>query len=157
MRVLGFLLALLLPVQALALSCHRPSAARTFKEAAASKDTYVVVEGRLTHKMPRKPKSDDGLLNSNGETRAPARLRGTSLSAAGFERPFDQKITLDIVCFGPWCGSAQNGEQVLAFLKREAGSYVLEINPCGGHVFSNPKPAMLKRMERCFAGRTCKD
>ena len=157
MRVLGIALALLLPMQVQALSCAEPSAARAFQAAAASDEAYIVVSGRLTHKIPRKQKSRDGVLNGTGEMRVPARLRGTSLSAAGFKRPFDQKVTLEIICFGPWCGTAQNGEQVLAFLKRQEGEYVLEIDPCSGQVFRNPDPRMLKRVERCFTGRTCKD
>ena len=155
MRLFIFLALMGLPVQAMALSCMRPSVERTFNEIHAAAEEYIAVEGRLTLNTRKLPRSHSNNQRPPELTRIRAKLSGTSLSHAGFKVPFDREITLNVSCFGPWCGSAQNGEQVLAFLKRQNGGYSLDINPCGGHVFSNPRPAMLKKVTRCMRRGNC--
>jgi hypothetical protein len=155
MRVLGLLLLLLLPMQAAALSCLRPSVERTFAEASAAADVYVIVEGRLTLDTRKLPKAGPGQQKAPKMTRVAARLNGRSLSKDGFRVPFNQKINLEVACFGPWCGAAQNGDEVLAFLRRDGAAYSLAINPCGGFVFPNPKPSMLKQVQGCFQRGSC--
>ncbi|MGB3245429.1 MAG: hypothetical protein WBB25_12915 [Sulfitobacter sp.] len=157
-RLVGLALAMMMmPLQAHALSCLAPSVSRTFHDVNAAPEVYVVVKGRLTVGTPKQPELDKSKQEPPKSTRLPARLRGTSMSQNGFNVPFDQRVTLEIACIGPWCGSVQNGEQVLAFVKREDNRYFLAINPCGGHVFSNPKPAMSKQVYSCFKGATCTD
>lgn len=156
MRMLVFLLCALLPVQAAALSCIRPTVERSYAEVAAAKETYVIAEGRLTFDRRKLPRDGNGTKNPPKLTRIQARLVGKSMNASGFKVPFDRPVTLEVACFGPWCGSAENGGQVLAFIKRQKGSYQLEVSPCGGRVFANPRPAMLKKVVQCHKGRTCK-
>lgn len=157
MRILGILLLMALPVQALALSCVRPSVARTFEEVHAAKETYIVVTGRLTLETRKLPKSHSNNPKPPDVTRMSAKLTGQSMTREGFNVPFEKMITLEVLCFGPWCGGARNGEEVLAFLRRDAKGYALEISPCGGKVFSNPKPATLKEVQQCFASGACAD
>ena len=155
MRILGTLILMVLPVQAMALSCLRPSVERTFEEVNAAKEGYLVVSGRLTLETRKLPKSHSNNQNAPELARVSGKLTGKSLTLAGFDVPFDKNITLEVLCFGSWCGSAQNGEEVLAFLRREGGGHALEISPCGGKVFSNPKPLMLKKVQRCFQRGSC--
>ncbi len=114
MRGLLLLICLVLPVQALALSCMKPSVTRTFKEIHAAPETYIIVEGRLTLDASKLPETDLTNQSPPELTRVPAILSGTSLSRAGFDAPFAREITLEVACFGPWCGGAQNGMEVLA-------------------------------------------
>ena len=156
MRGFWLLICLVLPVQALALSCMKPSVTRTFKEIHAAPETYIIVEGRLTLDVSKLPKTDLTNQSPPELTRVPAILSGTSLSRAGFNAPFVRDITLEVACFGPWCGGAQNGMEVLAFLKRTAKGYTLAITPCGGHVFPNQKK-LQRQVLRCFKGGACQD
>lgn len=153
MRALAILLMLLLPMQAAALSCLRPSVARTYIKAAAADETYIIASGRLTFDQGSLPKG--GNNDAPRMTHIPARLVGKSMTSDGFKVPFDHDITLEVACFGPWCGGAQNGAQVLAFVKRQGARYALSVTPCGGMVFANPKPAMLKQVLRCHRGGDC--
>lgn len=153
MRILVLVLALVAPLPALALSCVRPSVERTYDWAQKSTDTYVVVYGRLTADGRKMPRVDKLSQEAPKMTRIPAKISGQSLSKSGFRTPFEQKITLDIACFGPWCGSVGNSTEVLAFIKRDSSGYSLAIDPCGGSVFANPQTGMLKQVQRCFRGQ----
>ena len=154
MRLAALLCALLLPVQAAALSCLKPSVGRTFAQANAAEATYVVVEGRLTLDDRRVPKSLEGGAEPPKLTEVPAHLTGRSLSVAGFRTPFERDITLEISCLGPWCGSVANGTEVLAFLRHGKAGYVLEVEPCGGYVFDN-LPEQRRRVRDCLRGDAC--
>ncbi len=155
-RFLTLLVALSLPMQAAALSCLRPSVARSYAEVAEAKEAYIVVHGRLTFDRRKLPRDGNHGIKPPKLTKIPARLVGKSMSAKGFTVPFDHEVTLDVACYGPWCGSAENGGQVLAFVKRSNATYALDVNPCGGRVFDNPKPKMLKQVLNCHKGRGCK-
>ena len=156
MRFLAFLVVVMLPMQAAALSCERPSVERTYAEVAAAKETYVIAQGRLTFDQRKLPRGGDGTVRPAKLTQIKARLLGKSMSSDGFNVPFDQSVTLEVACFSAWCGGAKSGGQVLAFLKRENGNYALSLTPCGGHVFANPKAKMLKQVVRCHQGGACK-
>ena len=155
MRLLAVLFVMVLPVQAAALSCLRPSPERSFSEVQGAVESYLVVHGRLTFETRKSPK----VGRKNGPapklTRVPARMTGYALSGKGFKTPFDKNLTLEVRCLGPWCGSAQNGEQVLAFIRRDGAQHFLEVLPCGGRVFANPKRAVLKQMQSCMKRGRC--
>lgn len=155
MRKLAFLLALLAPGPALALSCLAPTVERSFQQVNDAPETYVAVHGRLT--LHKNDMPSDGMIDNSPPqmTMVPARLEGLSMTRAGFEVPFEQDVTLEVACFGPWCGSIENGADVLAFVRRDADEYALNINPCGGHVFTPAKPAQLRQVVQCFNGGDC--
>jgi hypothetical protein len=155
MRFLISIFALLAPVPALALSCLPQTVEGTYQRAADSEDVYIVVHGRLTFNAAKLPRNGSATHTPDRMTRIPAEIQGKSLSKAGFKVPFDQKITLEVACYGPWCGSAQSGQDVLAFLKRGPDGYSLESNPCGGNLFGTPKVGMLKQVRTCFNGGAC--
>ena len=138
-----------------ALSCLRPDPVQDFLEADASDDVWIVVDGVLKFDEAALPPRD--VLNNDAPpaTDIAARLAGKSLSPKGFQRVFDQKITLRIQCFGPWCGGTSDGARYLAFLKREGQGYVLMANPCGARVYPDPKPALRKTLTACMRGEAC--
>jgi hypothetical protein len=154
-RIIACALATLPPLPALALSCLPHSVEATYQRAAEAKESYVVVQGRLTFDASALPDNGTGTINPPEETPIPAEISGKALSDGGFDVPFEQPLMLNVLCYGPWCGSAEEGE-VLAFLKRGAnGTYMLESNPCGGDLFGSPKPAMVDKVIACFQGADC--
>ena len=151
----AFSLAALLPLPALALTCLPHSVEATYQRAEKAEESYLVVHGRLTFDAGALPDNGTGTQNPPKMTRVPARLSGMALSKGGFDVPFEQPLTLEVACYGPWCGSAEEGD-VLAFVERSPqDGYLLESNPCGGNLFAAPKPAMLKQVQTCFAGGDC--
>ncbi len=155
MRALVLALALLAPLPAFALSCMAPSVERSFARFEAEDDAYIVVHGRLTFNMKALPKRMTQNVQPPQRTDVTARLKGSSLTKSGFTLPFDQTVTLEVTCTGPWCGGARTGEDVLAFLRKGENGYALAVSPCGGAVFGTPKPAMLKQARQCLTGGTC--
>lgn len=154
-RHLALILALLAPLPAFALSCMAPSVERSFARADAAEESYVVVHGRLTLHEKALPRGGNGEFQPPELTKIDAILSGKSLTLEGFKVPFDQEITLDVACFGPWCGSVRNGEDVLVFLRKEGARYALDVNPCGGSVFGAPSRKMLKKAKTCLRGGPC--
>ncbi len=155
MRFLFICLAVFAPMPAVALSCLAPSVENSFARYDAADDNYVVVHGRLTLDNSLIPNGMNGEQSPPKITKVPAELIGSSLSSSGFVVPFDQPLTLELFCIGPWCGNAQNGEEVLAFVRKDADGYSLAISPCGGAAFPAPKPAMLRRVTQCLVNNDC--
>lgn len=156
----SLLLALALSVlasPALALSCLPPDVARSYTEAAAAEQSYIVVRGTLAFDETQLPEVDLAHQDQTPpSTDIAARLTGQSLSQSGFEREFDRPITLRALCFGPWCGRAVSGTETLAFLEKTGDGYALSITPCGGFDFPEPTEAMLDKVVECFQGGSCK-
>lgn len=152
-RFLMGLVLVSLASPAATLSCMRPDVARSYTEAAAAEGRYMVVHGTLRFDEARLPAA---VLNeSPPSTKIPAHLSGKALSNGQFNYPFDRKITLDVLCFGPWCGGAENGLDYLVFVQVTAEGYTLTVNPCGGQAFANPTSEDLRRVERCNAEGPC--
>ena len=150
--IFGLTLAAL-ATPALSLSCVRPDVANTYNFAAQADEKYVVVHGTLSFNKARLPQAAGN--DSPPTTKIKARLTGKALSENGFDHPFDRPITLEVHCFGPWCGSAEPGAPYLGFVQHTTNGYVLAVDPCGGMGFSNPTNDMLKRVQSCFKGGAC--
>lgn len=156
MRMLLLALCLAAPVPASALSCLVPEVERSFATYDAAEENYIVVHGRLTLDRKAMP---EGMTTSPPPpemTVVPGHLSGSSLTGDGFSLPFEQDVTLEVACIGPWCGGVGNGEDVLAFVRKDADGYALSVNPCGGALFETPKLEMLKQVEACMVSRDCK-
>ena len=153
-RALGLAALLLACGPALALSCLRPDVARTYTRAAEAEKSYVVVLGEVRFDEALLPETD-GTQHDRRNVTIPARLEGVSLSKAGFTTPFARNITLEVACFGPWCGGAQSGAQYLAFLEKRGGRYVMIADPCGSWAFAKPTKAQVQQVERCMRGLDC--
>jgi hypothetical protein len=155
MRLIAFVIALMAPLPALALSCMAPTVEHSFERFQASQDVYSIVHGRLTVDTSLLPKGLTQDRDPPEMTLVPAQLAGKSLGKAGFRVPFERQITLEVSCIGPWCGGVQNGVDVLAFVQKTDAGYVLAVPPCGGSVFTAPKAAQLKRAKQCYRAGTC--
>lgn len=152
-RALVFLLVW--PGMASALSCLPPDVAGDYHRAAESRDVFIVVHGQLSFDPSGLPKTDfDNPLPERPVTDLPARLVGTALGDAGFDRPFAADVTLRAQCFASWCAQPQPGE-VLAFLKREGRGYVVLTDPCGTMTHPDPSQEDLARVVACHRGGDC--
>ena len=147
-------LALLLPVEAAALSCLRPDVRRTFSELAARPEAYVVVTGTLAFDPARLPRTDH-VTRPPEATRIPARLTGGSLTRDGFTRPYTADITLEVGCLAGWCGSLPADTEVLAFVEQTPEGQRLRIDACGGHAFPEPDRLMKEQVRACLSGAPC--
>lgn len=154
-RTAALLLMLAAPAPAMALSCLQPTVERSFARFDAAPESYVIVHGRLTLDMDDLPKSMTQDPARSREVKVQAHVTGSSMTTNGFSLPFDQAVTLEVGCLGPWCGSAKSGQDILAFVRKDAGGYAIEVGPCGGAIFGTPKKAQLNRVIACFSGGDC--
>jgi len=146
----------MLSAPALALSCLPPDIARTYQQAAAADEAYLVVHARLYFDAAALPRTDwQDQAATPPQSLIPARMTGHALTKTGFDLPFDRAITLDAQCLGPWCAGATPGTSYLAFLQHSQGSYMLALDPCGGMGFADPDADTLRRVQTCFNGGPC--
>lgn len=138
--------------QASALSCISPDPVRAYENAAAASETYYVLYGTFDFDAKVMPKS----TRAAGATAEPAPVsamfRGNGLSKTGFNLRFDQAVTLQSMCAGPWCGTATPHIPALAFVRVDGDQLVVEIGPCGGQVFENPTQSDLDTIVQCING-----
>ncbi|MEQ6249237.1 hypothetical protein ABMC89_10145 [Sulfitobacter sp. HNIBRBA3233] len=156
-RALAAALVILSPAAAQALSCLPHSVEAAYLEADASDARFIIVRGRLDFDRRAMPKVDwDNQQNTPPVTEISADFLGKSLSGGEFRLPFERAVTLRVECIGPWCASAPEGVDVLAFVElREDGPDVIATNPCGGYLFGSPKPRMIRAVKDCAAGKSC--
>ncbi|QFS81319.1 hypothetical protein FIU97_00545 [Roseivivax sp. THAF40] len=140
----------------LALSCMPADLARDYQQAQEDEAAWIVVTGKLTFDTSQLPDTDlSQQQEAPPETDIPAQISGGSLGKDGFTRAFTRDITLRVLCLGPWCGGAESGSDVLAFLKQEGDDYVAMASPCPGMIYYNPTPEMLATVTSCFNGGEC--
>jgi len=155
-RALFALLIALTPVSAAALSCMPHSVEAAFSQAQADDASFVVVQGTLTFNTRKLPKVDFNNQAATPEmTRIKARLKGKSLGLSGFKTPYNKPVTLAVACFGPWCASAERETSVLAFVELAPQGGVIATNPCGGYLFHNPTPQMIRSVAQCLKDGAC--
>ncbi|MCK8464689.1 hypothetical protein MUY35_12585 [Aliiroseovarius sp. S1339] len=155
MRWVALLLAVAVPLPAMALSCMPYNAISAYRDAAKSSDDYVVVLGDLRFDTRKLPKVDwNNQEDTKPDNHLTGRITGKSLTRKGFTNAFERQIDINVQCLGPWCAGLAQGTH-LVFLKRENGAYLLETNPCGGFAHGDPTPAVLKKIEGCMRGERC--
>lgn len=153
MRRIAFAgLIALMAGQASALSCLRPDPVAAFQRAADADATYYVLYGTLDFDTRLLPQSGDGMSAPIEPAPISAFFRGNGLSKTGFNLRFDQPVTLQPVCGGPWCGSASAHTPAIAFVRVVGDELLLEIGPCGGQFFEQPSQADLDAMVQCLNG-----
>lgn len=138
---------------ALALSCLRPDVTRAFAQAQEAEENYIAVSGALVFDAGTLPKAAGN--DSPPVTRIPARMTGRALTKTGFDFDFDRDVTLEVLCFGPWCGGAGSDVSYLAFLRQEEAGYVVSADPCASLMFQEPPQEMLDRVAACFEAGRC--
>ncbi len=151
------LIALLFSAQtALALSCRPITVEDIFNQAADAPESYVVVQGVLKFDMRKLPKSHPVPPRQTQPTNLiAARITGMSLGMTGFKQAFQQPVTLNAACFGPWCSHPQSGVPYLTFLRQTADGYHLDITPCGGFAIANPSQQQLTTVTKCLRQGRC--
>ncbi len=155
-RLISAICAACLTTPAFALSCVPPDPAHSFVEADQAEAVYVVVYGKLSFDPSKSPVVDlEQQQAAPKDTEISARLTGKSLSPVGFEAPFDHDITLNIKCFGPWCGEAVQDVPYLAFVEQQDAGYRLIVEPCARWAFPEPDADALKKVQQCMQGESC--
>lgn len=156
MRSLLVAAFLLLPNTASALSCMPYNAVAGFQDAAKANADYIAVLGRLSFNKRDLPKVDwSRQQDVKPDNFLTGRIDGESLTGTGFNAPFKRDIRINVQCAGPWCAGLENGSEFLVFLKRDNGTYLLEVNPCQGFAFSNPTQTTIRKIENCMQGKKC--
>ena len=147
-------LALLAATQATALTCVRPDPLRSFRDAQAAPESYVVLHGTLEFDPAGMP--DGGVSQDPAPQPDPvgAAFSGLALGPGGFTRPVQDSVTLQPTCAGPWCGSIAPGTY-LVFAEVTESGYRVEIGPCGGGAFDEVSETTLARLAACMKGQAC--
>ena len=155
-RALVVLLALCAASPSFALSCQRWNTADAYKTAAEARERYIIVIGTLSFEAAALPKASQARPNDTPPmTRIPARLRGTALGTKAFDIRYDQEVTLDVSCLGPWCGRVAPDTELIAFVERTDAGDRVQISPCAGWIFVNDIPARRRQILACHTGGTC--
>ena len=148
--VLSTILALSVAGQAAALSCMRPDPVNTFHRIAEDPTDYYLLYGTLDFDGSKQPQ---GVVNEerNPEPIAAA-FRGHGLTRAGFISRFERTVTVQPLCFGPWCGQTTPGVKSLFFAAVEGDKVIISPDPCGGTIFAEPTQKELDEMTACING-----
>lgn len=125
--------AMLIASPAVALSCMPPSFDHSFDQARDAKETYGILAGSIdVNEAKVKQASKDGTTPYS----VMGMFTGAAVYSEGLSEEFQREITVEVKCYGPWCGNAQDIEDVIFFAKLgPAGSLMVEDNPCGGTFF----------------------
>ena len=136
---------------AAALSCLRPDIVSSYIRADEAEESVYLLRGTLTFDEALLPETD--VLNQKQSPGAiPAQFEGFALSRDGFTIPYDREVTLQPVCFGPWCGGAASGEDAMIFAKAVGDNLLVGAAPCGGTVFYNVTEDMVDQAVACMNG-----
>ncbi len=156
MRFILLIVALLIPVQALALSCTPWYVEDAYHRATNAEEAYFVVNGTLSFDASALPEVDfSNQQDTPPETFIDATIAGNLMTLTGFNRFVERPITLVVRCMGPWCADAKNSVPTLAFLKRVDGELLLDADPCTPMLFQNPKQSQIRAVLSCFSGGKC--
>ncbi|MEM1237210.1 MAG: hypothetical protein AAGI10_09590 [Pseudomonadota bacterium] len=149
---IAFLIAL--AGQAAALSCLPMDVAGSYKEAAETKETYVIALGRFDFDEAELPKRR--VDNSNPpSTVVDAVFTGGLFTGEDFGFETVLEVTVEALCLGPWCGWIEPGQEVLAFIEDRNGGYHLTVSPCPGQVYTAPSAAQIEKVVACHQGKDC--
>lgn len=136
---------------ALALSCARPDAARSFQNAAASTERYVILSGKFSFETL--PEKLDG--ETLKQTQAQARFEGLLLTGDGFTEKVSADVTVELTCLGQWCAQVKPDADYLAFVQQSETALTWQIDPCNWAAFEAPTQEMIDTVTTCASGGTC--
>jgi hypothetical protein len=140
--------------QAQALSCLPADAVRTFAELDAAPEAYIVLHGTLTFDESTLPPfvQDEPF---DAPSPIPAEFNGKGLTADGFTVDRATPMLLQLTCAGPWCGTAQSGQEAIIFVPVSEAPMTVTVGPCGGQFFPDPAPETLAMLTTCMQGGDC--
>ncbi|WP_373355115.1 hypothetical protein [Pseudoroseicyclus sp. CXY001] len=144
---------------AAALSCMPADVTRSYAEAAAAEEGYMILHGTLAFDAGQLPGAYASDLDTAVQP-APvaARFTGSYLGATGrFTGAMESlPVVLEPRCAGPYCGDVAPGEDLLAFARMEGDVPHFELSPCPGKLFRHPRDEDLAQVTACFTGAaTC--
>lgn len=151
--------ALLSATEAAALTCVPPDPLRSFREADAAPEGYVVLHGSLAFDPALMPGAGDLPPPGTAETwldPVEARFEGHALGLAGFSRPVRASVLLEPGCLGQFCAHIGPGDDWLLFARPSGtGVYHVAIDPCGSWAFDRASRATLNALTSCLQGGAC--
>ena len=149
MKTLAMVL-MVLAGEAAALSCVRPDVVSSFQRAEEVPEDVYLLKGTLRFDPSLLP---EGVINEErNPPPIPARFEGQALNRNGFTTPYARSVTLQPLCFGPWCGSAQPGQEAIMFATVRGADLVIAASPCGGQIFYEPTRQMEQQLIACMNG-----
>ncbi|MCH2165799.1 MAG: hypothetical protein MK098_14280 [Marinovum sp.] len=155
MRYLIFCLSLAYGGTAQALSCLPTDVAETYKNLAESETRYTLVVGKFDFDKTKLPQTDfDNQTNTPDLTEVAARFLGRSIQKNGFTKRYERHVTLNVHCFGPWCGGIESRQPWVAFLNIDGDQPTVEVTPCGGDLFPYSEETEAQVLA-CFRGEPC--
>ncbi|SIO31713.1 hypothetical protein [Vannielia litorea] len=151
----GAALAPALPVAAL--SCLPADPVRIYTQARDAEARYRIVHGTLTAQQTiRKHKQDMTRTTPPKPIRVKARLQGMQLGQGGFATPIDLPVTVEMVCYGPWCGNWPGaGQMLMSVEEQKGGQLVVTADPCLSQIYAKPTRQELDRVVRCHRAGRC--
>lgn len=151
MRLLiaAFTAACLTASQAAALSCMRPDPVDAFARANAATEVYVIVLGQFSGGPGPRPEDPS---NTQPENRVyDMTFTGHTLNRDGPAEPVNRTVRVVEQCVSAWCASVPTGQQVLTFLRVDAGADpLLEVGPCYPDFFTDPTTGQIDAIKDCF-------
>lgn len=154
MRIfLSLILSVVFATQGVALSCMRPDPVQSFHFANDIEEDVYILRGRVEFDENLLP---EGMINrERNPDPITAYFKGHGLTLDGFTSRFERTVTLQPVCYGPWCGREVSNKDVLVFAKVVGDDIILESDPCGTNFFYDPTRKMLDQMQSCISGEAC--
>ncbi|PCH95694.1 MAG: hypothetical protein COB84_05925 [Rhodobacteraceae bacterium] len=145
----GLLLSVI-ATQSVALSCMPSNFARTFNTINDAPEIYHIAIGTLKAEKPI-PKYQQGK-----EQHVKTTLTGQYFPVSSTSKTHQLNVTIDTVCFGPWCGGfPKTNAEMLVFLKQTDTGYRLLSTPCDGNFLVSPSAKAKKIITQCIQNKGC--
>ncbi len=130
-----------------------------YASAQQSPFNYVVAVGALVQTGRADQALTDQIMTDQTQAdewqfyTVPARFRGQSLTARGFDARRNVAVSVEVGCLGNICGGHGTHERALYFLRRDGDNrYVLQSPPCAFWIFPDPDEHTLSVVQECHDG-----
>jgi hypothetical protein len=149
--IITLMFAGLIMPPAFALSCMAPNIFRSAQFLHEQDEEFILFKGSVTLKEAFKgPGYDDNPKpkKTTGQAEGVNLLTGT---------PFKESVTIQQRCYGPWCGSSSSKafHNRLIYLHKKGDDYSIDLNPCGGVIFSEVSTEEEANLIQCIKEQNC--
>ncbi len=134
-----------------ALTCVPPSVEQAFYAADQAAEVYVPVVGVFSGFRQR----PDAETINGANRRYTAGFTGRKITSRGRGAAFTVDVEITEQCLGSFCPIFVPDQKALTFLRRQGGTYSLQINACQGNYFTDPTPGQIETLRGCLRSRTC--